>query len=267
MGYRQQLLVIAKVDGKYRTLALLHHQWMYGRTSLRQALNTINILKAPRTVLIIRRELFKASKVRPAFRDIDLVELKFDADQISATVRLFPFIATILIIGSSLHDEGHYSRNVTPQILNTEYYGLQNDDSIIIFDIADLERPRYAFVWLGLWVSRAEYEGKLPKMTVLDAKGYIASYYNAAEVPQYDVAWLLKEFEGVVVIRAAALNEQWTTTKFKDGTTSTMSTTAHMEVNMARVSVKSENMSEIVNVALPGGLDRVVEGCRGRSAA
>lgn len=63
MGYRQQFFVVARVNGVYRTLAVMHHQWLYGRTSLRQLLYTIDILKAPANRPGIRREMSKAGTV------------------------------------------------------------------------------------------------------------------------------------------------------------------------------------------------------------
>jgi hypothetical protein len=35
MGQRHQLFAIAKIGGRYRSLAALHHQWLYGFTALK----------------------------------------------------------------------------------------------------------------------------------------------------------------------------------------------------------------------------------------
>lgn len=61
MGYRQQFFVAAKVKDKYRMLAIVHHQWIYGRTSLRQCLSILKILSAPGNLPGIHRELAQAA--------------------------------------------------------------------------------------------------------------------------------------------------------------------------------------------------------------
>lgn len=64
MGQRHQLFVIATVNGRYRTLAVIHYQWLYGRQAVSQCLQAIGIFSAPANQAGLRRELARAEKVR-----------------------------------------------------------------------------------------------------------------------------------------------------------------------------------------------------------
>jgi hypothetical protein len=48
MGQRHQLFIIAEVGSRYRVLAALHHQWLYGLTAVQQCLQVITFLQAER---------------------------------------------------------------------------------------------------------------------------------------------------------------------------------------------------------------------------
>ncbi|KAK4496301.1 hypothetical protein PRZ48_012281 [Zasmidium cellare] len=200
MGYRQQFFVTAKINGKYRMLAIVHHQWIYGRTSLRQCLNILKIFSSPANLPGIRRELAQAaSTVKP-----------------SCSQDTYSFISTALIIGSSYHEEGHYTANVKPQQLNTAWNTFPNDDGIVVFDITSPSKPRYGYIWLGAPMPHAQYASRLPLKTAMTAAKYINGYYNVAELAKKNVNGILTELRGFDLIDAALLNELWPNGNFKD---------------------------------------------------
>jgi hypothetical protein len=61
MGQRHQLFAAAKVNGKYRTLAVTHHQWLYGFDVIKRCLFLLEVLRANASGL--SRELRRAAKL------------------------------------------------------------------------------------------------------------------------------------------------------------------------------------------------------------
>jgi hypothetical protein len=49
MGQRHQFFAIARINDRYRTLAVIQNQWLYGRSAVRQCLQTMRILSATGT--------------------------------------------------------------------------------------------------------------------------------------------------------------------------------------------------------------------------
>ena len=115
MGQRHQLFVIAKVNGRYRTLCAIHHQWLYGHTALKRCLDTLKIFSNSSTQMLVQQELTAAAKKRDEFW--------LDPDE-----RIpFPFITTCLIIGASFGIDGDY-HSVLIEPLNMAYDEGDNND-------------------------------------------------------------------------------------------------------------------------------------------
>jgi hypothetical protein len=70
MGQRHQFFAIAKVNNRYRTVAVLHNQWLFGYFAVRQCLNAMRILSAPGNLAGIRRELKLASSKPDSFWEV-----------------------------------------------------------------------------------------------------------------------------------------------------------------------------------------------------
>lgn len=64
MGQRHQSFAIARINNRYRTLAVIHNQWLYGHTAVRQCLNTMRILGACGNLQGIKMEL-KLAESKP----------------------------------------------------------------------------------------------------------------------------------------------------------------------------------------------------------
>lgn len=104
MGQRHQLFVIARISGRYRQLAAIHHQWLYGHTALRRCLDTLKIFGNHSNRLPIEQELIAASK-----KDDDFWVAPADKYRDDKNSHVpFPFIMTCFIIGASFSVDSYY---------------------------------------------------------------------------------------------------------------------------------------------------------------
>lgn len=69
MGQRRQHFVIARINGRYRTLAAVHHQWLYGQTALRRCRSTLELLQHSGSYMPLTQELIAAASHDEAFWD------------------------------------------------------------------------------------------------------------------------------------------------------------------------------------------------------
>lgn len=104
MGQRHQLFVIAKINGKYRTLCAIHHQWLYGHTALSRCHDILKIFGDAKNQTPIQQELRFASK-----KDENFWVATPDEQETRKIEVPFPFIATCLSLGASFNvDDGYY---------------------------------------------------------------------------------------------------------------------------------------------------------------
>lgn len=61
MGQRHQLFVIAKIGPRYRVLAAIHHQWLYGEDAVSACLRTLQVLRA--NTPLVRQDLESARRL------------------------------------------------------------------------------------------------------------------------------------------------------------------------------------------------------------
>jgi hypothetical protein len=61
MGQRHQLFAVAKINGKYRTIAVTHHQWMYGFDVVTRCLYMLDLFRT--NAQGISRELRRAAQL------------------------------------------------------------------------------------------------------------------------------------------------------------------------------------------------------------
>lgn len=104
MGQRHQLFVIARINGRYRQLCAIHHQWLYGHTALRRCRDTLQIFGHAANRIPIQQELIAASK-----HDDDFwAAPRGDRYGAKNSHIPFPFIATCLVVGASFNADGYY---------------------------------------------------------------------------------------------------------------------------------------------------------------
>ena len=161
MGQRHQLFIIAKVFRRYRTLAALHNQWLYGERPLKQCLRLLTVLQTESNRIPITQELRTAREKPEEFWTDD------------AIVQPFPFIATCLTVGSSFEPDVGYSARVHPMRFNTTLDQIDNNDGITVIDISNLDRFRYCFAFPD-------------KRRPLSASAYLSLYFNLRRPPRSD---------------------------------------------------------------------------------
>ncbi len=197
MGQRHQLFVIAKVNGRYRGLSAIHHQWLYGFTAIKQCHRLLKIFQAPENRIALHHELESAQQrddafwnTEPSYRQLDLP---------------FPFITTCLVLGASFNPDAGYEHSVSILPFNMQYDDGDNNDGITVIDISQLGHTRYCFVdFHGI-----ESEKEVCLNTALSARTYLEAYYDPELKWQaeYD-----KELEGVQsfeLIQTKSLQEAW----------------------------------------------------------
>ncbi|KAL8917942.1 MAG: hypothetical protein Q9172_005633 [Xanthocarpia lactea] len=172
MGQCHQLFVIAKINGRYRTLCAVHHQWLYGHTAVKRCLGSLRIFQDPGNRVPLQQELLIAKDREASLWPEDPPEIGDREEYIH-----FPFIATCLTLGASFgRDAYHHGVSIEPFYM--QYNQGHNNNGITIFDITDLERVCYCFVdFNGM-----ESEREVQLMAPLSGRTYLAAYYDLDEV-------------------------------------------------------------------------------------
>ena len=234
-GQRHQLFIVAKVGERYRVLAALHHQWLYGVSVVAQSAKVIRILQASHNQPSIRRELQQAAR-----RWSKDGKLEVDDKQPAA----FPFLTTCLFIGASIHPGGDFAPavQIQPLPLNTYYNAITNDDGISIYDVTSAPDIRYAFNLLDNSAGES----------IITAGEYIDSY-------RPENIW--DGFSKLSTIDAAALESAWPGSKWinhhpdANANASLVSTTADAFTGL---SLKETAKSKLVIEALQDEPDNLI---------
>ena len=108
MGQRHQLFVIACINGRYRCLAAVHHQWLFGRNAAERCLEILKLLNSNLNRIALQEELKLAKTYSAEFWErgerIDYSD--------AGHVPRFPFITTCLCIGAGFDQSCGYHRKV-----------------------------------------------------------------------------------------------------------------------------------------------------------
>ncbi|KAL8731703.1 MAG: hypothetical protein Q9181_004214 [Wetmoreana brouardii] len=136
MGARHQLFVVAETRQRYRTLAVVHHQWLSGKRPLERCLHLLDIFRAKANRAPLTQELRAAREHDDSFwngRDI---------------FQPFPFIATCLTVGCSFDPDAAYQERVHPLPLNTTLDDIDSEEGITVIDISNLDQVKHCFAFL-----------------------------------------------------------------------------------------------------------------------
>lgn len=136
MGRRHQLFIIARIRNKYRTLAAVHHQSLYGETALQRCLRVLAVLQEESNCVPILHELRAARG-----KDDNFWATRDDFQP-------FPFIATSLLVASSFDPRAGHENRVHPLAFNTTLRQIDNNDGITVIDISNPTSLRYCFTFL-----------------------------------------------------------------------------------------------------------------------
>jgi hypothetical protein len=201
MGQRHQLFVIAKIGARYRGLAAIHHQWLYGATALKVCRRLLHIFQSPENRVALEHELRWAKT---------LGENDWDADEPYIP---FPFILTCLVLGASFNEKEGYYYKVQRLPFNLPFDEGDNNDGITVLDISDLGNVKYCFVDYQGMESAREVE----MMTPVEASEYLWAYYDEGN-EQFQRAFgeLVKTFKGRDLVDARALDSAWPSDDWKE---------------------------------------------------
>ncbi|KAM0715451.1 hypothetical protein Q7P37_008949 [Cladosporium fusiforme] len=163
---RHESFIVARVDKRYRTLAVIQNEWLHPILVVRQCLLIMKMLSADGNIPGIRRELALAASKPAEFwcsKDKKREQNRQAVD--------FPFLTTCLLLGTGLRVKGgvYPSRHLPFEV----QYGGTGGTSI--FDITQLGQPRYAlfsFRNAAPATNMPELE-ELYKNTALNASGYM----------------------------------------------------------------------------------------------
>ncbi len=238
MGQRHQLFIIARVGKYYRSLAVVHHQWLYGVGALRSCLRLVRIFSDPGNRVPITQELAFASEFYENHGPPP-TQLGF-ATHKSKPGTVFPFISTCLAIGASFDETDGDAHAVIVLDHDMAYNQGDNNDGITVLDITNLDHVRYCFVnwgklapkWSGIGMAGLTVavlvgmeffgpdEGSLEGSRILEKPltgwEYVLNYYlRTDEMLQRNVA-VPKALEKIPLVELTALAETWPGGKWFD---------------------------------------------------
>ena len=200
MGQRHQLFVIAKILGKYRNLAAVHHQWLYGATALKRCHRLVQLFEAIENRIPLEQELISAQH-----HD----EQSWKSDWRSSGRRAvipFPMITTCLTLGASFDVTDGYFHGVHIESFGMDFDGGDNNNGITVIDISVLSHVRYCFVDMyGM-----ESETRVPLMTPLSGSTYLWAYYDKDNKQHQEMhGHLIDKLEKWDLVDVAALHDTW----------------------------------------------------------
>ena len=232
MGQRHQAWIIAKVNGRYRVLAVVHHQWAYGTLPIKAWWRLLQIMKHPANRRLAQHELIAA-----AGKDADWWEkqehMVFKRREIAEAVP-FPFLLTCLVLATSFDPRpdpgvGYVSR-VHPLDIGTSWSQVDNNDGFSILDITDLESPKYCFTQINQWGEHdEEVEGTVACNTPMTDREYLRYYYSEAGPESASVLAKCPSLASWDIIEVEVLRNLWPSGTWKDRQDAGDSTVAHAE--------------------------------------
>lgn len=130
---------IAKVNGRYRSLAVLYrHYDNKGKLAVDVCRRLIELFEEPRNRALLLHELQVAGSLPPE---------KWEAAPDCRNERpAFPFVATCLLLGASVTPETGHGYNATHEPFNMPLVAA--DEGCTILDVTDPAAVRYAFVFV-----------------------------------------------------------------------------------------------------------------------
>ena len=143
-GQRGQLVVITKVESRYRSLSAVHHQSLYGQEAVKRLLQLLKMFSTPTNAASIHQELEQA---RHYENDDTFWNQMEDQERFRPenTAR-FPLITTCLLTGASFDPFGCCGENASPYPFNVTWNAGDNNGGMMIIDITDSSRLSYCYV-------------------------------------------------------------------------------------------------------------------------
>ncbi|RFU25783.1 hypothetical protein B7463_g10555, partial [Scytalidium lignicola] len=212
MGQRHQLFVIAKVGAHYRSLAAVHHQWLYGLAALQRCLRLLNIFSDETNRIALQQELnfafdYFCNKEPPPTERPKLLW-----EGLSLKPCPFPFITTCLMIGSSYDDA-----NIDPAGVSEEPFGMgydqgDNNDGITVLDITDLSSPEdFDFGDEDNYSAEADDRRELRRKLHQPLSGweYLLGYFKRSQPSVQRNISVPTTLDNYSLVKLETLNETW----------------------------------------------------------
>jgi len=188
MGQRHVYFIIAKINGRYHTMAAVCLRWGFGREPSRVCWRLLQILGHPLNKKLVAHELnYAATFTESLWDDLVIVE----DEEIDITKRIpFPFTATCLVLAAGFDPRprtSYYQRlSVLSSGINLTVANNYNDDGFTIVNITNLDDIHLCFLFPFLlsWQEESEEDPenessqiiKPPGFTPLTAEEYTACY-------------------------------------------------------------------------------------------
>ena len=131
MGQRHQLFVIARIGSKYRSLAVVHHQWLYGHTALRRCRDILDLFTNPINHIALRTELAIAESKSEEFWSWSDEQGEKDGRSYVE----FPFITTCLMVGVSFSSRDGYIHLISVEPFRMAYDEGSNNNGQYDYDV------------------------------------------------------------------------------------------------------------------------------------
>jgi len=114
MGQPDAFLLVAKVNGRYRQICAVAHNWALGSGPLRRCSDFLRIFQDPTNRMAIQQELIAAEDHEKSLWPGSDNDSDNDSDDYKESVveydRVpFPFIATCLLRGAAPNNAGYYN--------------------------------------------------------------------------------------------------------------------------------------------------------------
>ena len=150
-GQRYQIFAIARIDGRYRGLAVLHNPWHFGNIALRRCIALQRVFWAEENRVAIQPDLIVAQRCDENFWSSKSGDPFATSDTISPEsygecVAPFPFITTHLVLGTSFDPADGYQARVPLLDFNVDSIAGDNNDGITVLDVTDPKNARCCFV-------------------------------------------------------------------------------------------------------------------------
>ena len=168
MGQRHQIFVIARAGSRYRPLAAVHHQFLFGQRAVIRLRQLLKIFSDPANTSRLHDELEEAR--RKANDEGFWAPIDWNNESRPENSARFPFITTCLLVGASFDLLHGCSENARPCAFNTNWNGGDNSDGMTVIDITNLPNPRYCFL------ADDSCECRLPVSKPISAVDYLTAY-------------------------------------------------------------------------------------------
>ncbi|VUC29121.1 unnamed protein product [Clonostachys rosea] len=206
MGQRHQLFAIAKVGEHYRSLAAVHHQWLYGLSAVRQCALILQIFGHGENRLALQQELRLAEEY---YRDKDAPQDPPKLSWAEGGICPFPFITTCLMMGTSFNQETSHASVVHEEPFGMGFDQGDNNDGITVIDITDLNNVKYCFVNFTGDYADENGEPQGPLYQPLTGWQYIKNYYAEDNATVQARAHIPNSLDTKPLIDIATLAETW----------------------------------------------------------